>query len=172
MKYVAICPKCGKVSVENSLETFCPLCSNSNDKIKRVNINYSAEYYISKVYPNGLTGSIDVKQKKILDGKVMEQFLLSNILNSDGSHPNKNTNTNQFQQNSKVKISNKTMLILIIIAVIVIIYIIGSIGKKNDKKCDYCSNSATQKLGDEEFCDDCYIDRMGDIIEWSSKQKK
>lgn len=74
----------------------------------------------------------------------MEQFLLSNILNSDVSHPNKNTNTNQFQQNSKVIISNKTMLILSIIAVIVITF---------------------------EFCDDCYIDRMGDIIEWSSKQK-
>lgn len=63
----------------------------------------------------------------------------------------------------------------IIIIVCTAIYFISngnSFKNHNNGICDYCSKQSEHKLGNEEFCDDHYIDRMGDIIEWSSDKNK
>ena len=167
MKQITICPKCGSVSVENSLNTYCHLCSDYNNKIKRININFSTDEYITKVYPNGLTGEINKSQKKIMDNKVMEQYLLSNTVGKE-----QEIAPSSVQINKSAKISSKIKWFIIILIILFVIYLIGVFGKRNDGRCDYCSKQAEHRLGDEEFCDDHYIDRMGDIIEWSSEKNK
>lgn len=85
---------------------------------------------------------------------------------------NQSNNPNSSIDNTKIGIG---FLIFIIIAIIcVVIYFIAngnSFKNHNNGICDYCDNFAEHHLGDEEFCDDHYIDRMGDIIEWSSNKK-
>ena len=63
----------------------------------------------------------------------------------------------------------------IIVIVCTVIYFISngnSFKNHNNGICDYCSKQSEHHLGNEEFCDDHYIDRMGDIIEWSSEKNK
>ena len=96
------------------------------------------------------------------------------------SNCNTSTNTNKFNSNAN---SNKSIIenfyiyfgILVTIAIVcvVIYFIANGFSFTNHKNgiCDYCSKQAEHHLGDEEFCNDHYIDRMGDIIEWSSEKK-
>lgn len=91
------------------------------------------------------------------------------------------TNPNKFNSNAN---SNKSNLenfcicfgVLVVIAIVcAAIYFIAnglSFTNHNNGICDYCDDFAEHHLGDEEFCNDHYIDRMGDIIEWSSKKYK
>ena len=75
-------------------------------------------------------------------------------------------------------ISKEIISCLIIIITAIVFFAIYSVYKANAKDkhnngiCDYCNKSATHHFGNEEFCDDHYIDRMGDIIEWSSEKNK
>lgn len=64
------------------------------------------------------------------------------------------------------------VVIAIVCAIIYFIVNGNSFKNHNNGICDYCSKQAEHRLGDEEFCDDHYIDRMGDIIEWSSEKNK
>lgn len=77
------------------------------------------------------------------------------------------------------KISNNFCMwfgvfVIVIIIFTAIYYIANGNSFKNHNNgiCDYCDNPAGNHLGNEEFCDDHYIDRMGDIIEWSSEKNK
>ena len=82
---------------------------------------------------------------------------------------NSNPNSNGLSL-EKICIGFGVFVVIAIICVVIYFIVNGNSFKNhNNGICDYCDNFAEHHLGDEEFCDDHYIDRMGDIIEWSDK---
>ncbi len=168
-----ICPLCQTVFENENIE-HCPECY---DKIKSMpNWLPKAEMDLQD-YDEYMALQERLNDPNSVEGKRLNRMKaqMQQTNNSYTKHSNNNTASKSNNTTEVATIENRKgelgCLMVIIIAIICVIIFFISLGSKNhnDGICDYCNNPGKNRLGDEEFCDKHYLDRMGDIIEWSDK---